>query len=137
MSVIKKRNEANVTKIQTTYAQQYENAEIKAARRRKLLVRRLVAFFIFVTVVSYIMVSTLISKAATIEAKKEEKVKLEKKLADLKIDQSILESEIEKLNDDEYLAKIARRDYFLSRENEIIFNLPLSEKEKEKETSTE
>lgn len=36
----------------------------------------------------------------------------------------MLQEEIVKLNDDDYIAKLARRDYFLSENNEIIFNLP-------------
>ena len=53
----------------------------------------------------------------------------------LKDKQSALEEEIVKLNDDEYIAKLARRDYFLSDEGEIIFNIPDSDKEKEEEVS--
>ena len=35
-----------------------------------------------------------------------------------------LKEEIVKLNDDEYIAKLARKEYFLSDDGEIIFNLP-------------
>lgn len=49
----------------------------------------------------------------------------------MKKKQDIYEEEIIKLNDDEYIAKLARREYFLSEKNEIIFNLP-DDKKKEK-----
>lgn len=37
--------------------------------------------------------------------------------------QKQLKGEIVKLNDDDYIKKIARRDYFLSEDGEIIFNV--------------
>jgi cell division protein DivIC len=51
------------------------------------------------------------------------KKKLEKQLTGLEKEEKILREEIVKLNDDEYIAKIARRDYFLSDDDEIIFNI--------------
>ena len=35
-----------------------------------------------------------------------------------------------KLNDDDYIAKLARKEYFFSKKNEIIFNIPEDKKEK-------
>lgn len=126
MSAVRKKNVAN---IRTSYAEQYAHDERNAAKKRKLLFRRLTAFFIFITVVSYFVVSSLIAQSATLDNKMEEKKALESKLASLEKEQQMLEEEIVKLNDDEYLAKLARRDYFLSGDNEIIFNLPKKEKD--------
>ncbi len=33
-----------------------------------------------------------------------------------------------KLNDDDYIAKLARKEYFLSEKNEIIFSIPENKK---------
>ncbi|WP_338471285.1 septum formation initiator family protein [Niallia sp. XMNu-256] len=121
----------NITKIQTNYALQHEEGQISVARRKKLLYRRLTAFFVLVAIVTYIMVSTLISQTSTIAEKKEEQEKVKQELASLKQEEILLKEEIVKLNDDDYIAKLARKEYFLSDENEIIFTLP-REKEKEK-----
>ena len=43
-----------------------------------------------------------------------------------------LAKQLEKLNDDEYIAKLARQEYFLSDKNEIIFSLPKKEQKEEK-----
>ena len=75
------------------------------------------------------MVSTLISQSSVLEKKGAEHGELKQELAGLKKKQVILNEEIVKLNDDEYIAKLARRDYFLSEGDEIIFNLPEMEKE--------
>ncbi|MBT2688724.1 septum formation initiator family protein [Bacillus sp. ISL-47] len=136
MSVSKKRN---IAKIETSYVRQQEAAEISAGRKRKLLFRRLAAFFTLASVLSFFMISTLVSQSAALEEKVEEKNRLDKELAALKKKEVILEEEIVKLNDDEYIAKLARKDYFLSDNNEIIFNLPEeTDKDKQnKEKSTD
>jgi cell division protein DivIC len=127
MSAVRSRN---IAKLQTNYAVQQESMEVSSARRRKLLYRRLAAFLIVAGVISYFMISTYMSQLSALEEKKNEKVKLEKQLHGLQKKQQILEEEIVKLNDDEYIAKLARKEYFLSEENEIIFNLPQDEEEK-------
>jgi cell division protein DivIC len=127
MSAVRSRN---IAKLQTNYAIQQESMEVSSARRRKLLYRRLAAFLILAGVISYFMISTYMSQLSALEEKKNEKVKLEKQLHGLQKKQQILEEEIVKLNDDEYIAKLARKEYFLSEDNEIIFNLPQDEEEK-------
>ena len=68
-----------------------------------------------------------------LEAKQEEKVKLEETLAKLEKKQQILENEIIKLNDDEYIGKFARSEYFLSDIGEVIFNIPDPKKKDEED----
>jgi cell division protein DivIC len=46
--------------------------------------------------------------------------------------QERLKLQIAKLDDDEYIAKLARKEYFLSEEGEIIFTIPEDKEEKEK-----
>lgn len=126
---------SNIAKLQTNYALQQEESQISVARRKKVLYRRLAVFFILATVVSYLMVSTLISQNSVLANKAEEIEQLEKELGSLKDDEILLKEEIVKLNDDEYIAKLARKEYFLSEDNEIIFTLP-EKKNQEVEKST-
>jgi cell division protein DivIC len=118
--------EKNVAKIQTTYLEQQEMAEISTARKRKLLMRRLSLFMTFAIFVSYFMISSFLSQNAVIEAKAAQKKKLEHQLTELKNQQDILKEDIVKLNDDDYIAKLARKEYFFSAKDgsEKIFNLP-------------
>ncbi|WP_147535886.1 FtsB family cell division protein [Bacillus marasmi] len=122
-----------VAKIQTQLTQQHEITEVRVARKRKKLVRRLFFFAMLVIATAYIMVSTLISQASTIEKRQAEKQKLQHELSELRDEQSALKEEIIKLNDKDYIAKLARRDYFLSESNEIIFNIPEEKKQKQVE----
>lgn len=130
VSAIKDRK---VAKIQTQYVKQQEQNIQQATRKRTLLLRRLSVFFVFAAIMTYFLVSTLISQGATLEKMKEEKALLEEEYNQLKKTETILREEIVKLNDDEYIAKLARRDYFLSEEGEIIFAVPKENKEKTSE----
>jgi len=126
VSAVKKRN---IAQIQTSYVKQQVEAEMNIGRKRKHLFRRLTVFFIFAAAVSFFMISTLLSQSSTLAKKVEEKENYSQKLAKLEQEETILEEEIIKLNDDEYIAKLARKEYFLSENNEIIFSLP-NKKEK-------
>ncbi|WP_071458822.1 septum formation initiator family protein [Bacillus massilinigeriensis] len=130
MSAIRKKG---VATIDNQYTQQRETAGIAETRRRKLLIRRLAVFTAFALVVSYMMISMMLSQTSALAQKQAEKEKLDKKMEELKKQEEELKEEVVKLNDDEYIAKLARRDYFLSEDGEIIFNLPKDEKEKKSE----
>ncbi|MGM0867828.1 MAG: FtsB family cell division protein [Bacillota bacterium] len=125
----------NVTPMENEYVRHQEHMHHSSSKRKKRLVRRLAVFLVLVLAISGFLISTLISRAQVLEDKRTEKAQLEKKLEHLKDKQTTLEEEIVKLNDDEYIAKLARRDYFLSDEGEIIFNIPEPDKEKEEEVS--
>jgi cell division protein DivIC len=128
---VNKKN--NIAKLQTNYALQQEESQISVARRKKILYRRLTVFLTLAAIVSYFMISTLISQNSALANKAKEVEQLEKELVSLKQDEGLLKEEIVKLNDNDYIAKLARKEYFLSEDNEIIFTLPVPEKKK-KET---
>ncbi|WP_230203722.1 FtsB family cell division protein [Bacillus massiliigorillae] len=123
--------EKKVSKIESTYVKQREQTQQRQAKNKRGLLRRLVVFGICFAVLLSFTISTLFSQSSAIEKKKDEVNKIEKKLASLEKKQQLLEEEIVKLNDDEYIAKIARRDFNLSQEGEVIFNLPKSKEDKD------
>lgn len=127
MSAIKNRR---VTKLHSGYVKEQERNERIATKRKRLIIRRLAVFLLFASLISYFMISTLVSQASSLEEIKEEQQQLHAELKALKKDETILKEEIVKLNDDEYIAKLARKDYFLSDKGEIIFNIPKEKKEK-------
>ena len=112
----------NIAKLQTDYVLQHEESQISVARRKKLLYRRLTVFFILVATVTYLMVSTLISQNSTLADKKVEKEQAQQELTSLQKEESLLKDEIVKLNDDDYIAKLARKEYFLSDEMKLFLH---------------
>ena len=110
--------------MENEYVAQQEKKAQSMKKKKRGLRRRLTlygiglfAFFIFAVV-------TIVSQNAALNEKAQQKEKIDNELATLKKEEKVLKEEIVKLNDDEYIAKIVRRDYFLSEEGEIIFNLP-------------
>ncbi|UAL52389.1 MULTISPECIES: FtsB family cell division protein [Metabacillus] len=126
MSLAKDRK---ITQLQSQYMQQQERKDQILKRRKRGLIRRLTLFGLIAAVTSVIVLTTLISQSSAINEKVHQKKELQTQLTELQKDEKVLEEEIVKLNDDEYIAKIARRDYFLSEDNEIIFTLPKKDKE--------
>ncbi|MFP5116247.1 FtsB family cell division protein [Bacillaceae bacterium C204] len=114
----------SVSKIQTTFVKQQEYAEIASARKKKLLARRLTMFLALASILSYLLISSNISQTAKLNAKMAQKKQLDHELTKLKDQQDILNENIIKLNDDDYIAKLARKEYFFSDKGEIIFNIP-------------
>ena len=70
----------NVSKMQTTYVEQQEYAEIASARKRKLLLRRLSIFVVFAGFLSYLMISSYLSQTTKLDAKIAQKKQLDNQL---------------------------------------------------------
>ncbi|WP_404446830.1 septum formation initiator family protein [Sutcliffiella horikoshii] len=113
-----------VAKIHSDYSKQKQDQQLKKQKRRRGLYRRLSLFFCLALVFGILMGKTLLDQRAILQEKEDRKEVVTQELAKLKKEQQRLEEEIVKLNDDDYIAKIARRDYFMSEEDEIIFNMP-------------
>lgn len=115
---------SKVKKIQTSYVIQQEKQEHKKARRRK---KKVVRFSIVATMAlaaSSLFLYTMAAQSSAIDEQLKTKEQLEQKLRTLQQDEQRLKEEIKKLNDDQYIAELARKQYFLSKEGEIIFITP-------------
>ena len=90
---------------------------------------------IFILIVALIILLVVMGMSVSkvifqIYDKYNEASELEVKLADLKDNEEKLESEINRLQDPEYLARYAREKYFYSKENELIIRIPEKEEAK-------
>jgi cell division protein DivIC len=121
----------NVAKIESSYVFQQEKKVQTVEKKKRGLVRRLTFYAVCAAVISVLAVSMLITQAATLKEKQQEKEKLQHKLTKMEKKETLLQEEIVKLNDDDYIAKLARRDYFLSDKGEIIFSLPKKKEDKD------
>lgn len=121
MSSLRKRK---VAKIENPYVEQQEKKVQTVKKKKRGLVRRLTLYSVFAAIFLILAVSTLITQNIALDEKVQQKDSLNQKLAKMEKRETLLKEEIVKLNDEDYIAKIARRDYFLSDKGEIIFNLP-------------
>lgn len=91
-------------------------------RNRKANRRILLYLIVLITIVISIFL-TFPNYALKIINKYNEKKFLENNLIELKEKQKTLEKEVEQLNDNEYIAKIARQKYLFSKDGEIIIKV--------------
>ncbi|MCA1064462.1 septum formation initiator family protein (plasmid) [Rossellomorea sp. AcN35-11] len=68
-------------------------------------------------------VSLFLIKNNDVKEMREQQDKLVEELAHLEESEVLLRNEIEKLKDPQYVANLARQDYYLSKEDELIFRI--------------
>lgn len=133
-----KRTAKNVTKIKNDYVRTLQQKEERRRAQKVRLRRRLTVFAVIVLVSFGILGKVFLGQNKVLAMKEEEKEVLLAELAEKEEEHSMLTRQLEKLNDDDYIAKLARQEYFLSDKNEIIFSIPKKdEKVKKKEQEKE
>ena len=133
LGVNKKTEEnRNISSINKDYVRSVERLEKREKAHKTRLFRRLGAFAVIVVVVMGWLTLTMFDKSQALAAKENEKVEVLQALEEVQDEHDMLKSQILKLNDDEYIAKLARKEYFLSEDNEIIFAIPENEENDDK-----
>lgn len=123
--------EQQISSINSEYVRSMDQKKQRQRAQLVRLYRRLGVFGVLAALVIGFLVHSLWNSQQTLVEKQEAKVQVEASLAQTMEEQEALELQIAKLNDDEYIGKLLRKDYFLSDENEIIFTLPKDEKDEE------
>ena len=98
--------------------------------RKRQLRRRLTLFGLIAVITFSWMLYQEFSVQSILAKKKAERDRLEHKLESMKKDGRGLRLEITRLKNPNYIAQIARRDYFLSKKGEILFHLDTEKKTK-------
>lgn len=127
----------NITSIDTDYVRSLQKKENFKKAQKKRLRNRLAVFFVIVCVVAGTLFNMNAGQKEILAAKQQEKAQATAVLEDLKAQQEQLNTQLIRLDDDEYIAKLARKEYFLSETNEIIFSIPDKKKESENESEKE
>ncbi|EQC2818855.1 FtsB family cell division protein [Listeria innocua] len=127
-----KKAESKVARIENRYIKDTATMKKTRNRRRIALFRRLAFMAIIFAVVGGLLTITYTKQVLALKDKKQKQVQVDKKMVAMKDEQEALNDQIKKLHDDEYIAKLARSEYYLSKDGEIIFNIP-EENSKQKE----
>lgn len=123
--------EQQISSINSEYVRSVEQKKKRQRSQRIRLYRRLSVFGVIAVAILGFLVHSLLESQKTLAEKKETHVAVEQQLTSTLDQQEALELQIAKLNDDEYIGKLLRKDYFLSEKNEIIFTLPKDQEEDE------
>ncbi|TQR28619.1 septum formation initiator family protein [Lysinibacillus sphaericus] len=117
-------DQQNYTKLDNDYVRNTDKAINRKIQARKRKLRRIAFFAIVPVVIIAFLLNILLNQNETLAAKEQEKVEAKKHLSELKDERDSLNLKIKQLEDDEYIAKLLRKDYFLSEKGEIIFIIP-------------
>ncbi|MEC1180208.1 septum formation initiator family protein [Metasolibacillus meyeri] len=128
-----------VRKLDNDYIRSSEN-NVKHKPSKQQLIRRrrrMLAFFAVASVIIFSLASMLMKQYNHLEAKEQKKAEVLAELEQIQEVQEMLKLQIAKLEDDEYIAKLARKEHFMSEEGEIIFTIPKGGQSKEQEQDDE
>ena len=127
-----RKSSTRVASIETEYVRSLQKKDNWRSKQKKRLKRKMMVYAIIATVSIGGLTHTLINQKQTLATKEQQKVEVLAELEKVQEDQERLKTQLVKLDDDEYIAKLARKEYFLSNDNEIIFSTPENKKKKDK-----
>ncbi|MBF4502286.1 septum formation initiator family protein [Savagea sp. SN6] len=124
---------------QTVYFQSDEQEEAYKEKRKwrlqqKKRLRRRFFFYACIASLTFITIfSIYLQQGKAQERYLADKAELSVELEKVQEEQEQLKAELERLDDDEYIEKLARQQYLIGKEGEVIFSLPEKEKKQQKE----
>lgn len=140
---MKKKEPTNVAQLKNDYTQA-KTLQAHRERKQKRKVRRRISAILLIGSLFIIALSIRIwNSTQSISKMEKERQQAEVVLKKTENNQEQLNMQIKRLEDENYVAKLARSQYYLSKDNEIIFSLPednaakVIEKTKEKTESSE
>ncbi|MCR8855536.1 FtsB family cell division protein [Lysinibacillus fusiformis] len=121
----------NFTKLDNDYVRNTDKAKNRKQQARKRKLRRIVFFAIVPVIIIALLLNVLSNQNETLAIKEKSKEEAKQHLSELKEEQDTLNLKIKQLQDDEYIAKLLRKEYYLSEKGEIIFIIPDKEDKKD------
>lgn len=136
MPLTSKQPYKKTTQMPTDYTKN-EIQKNKVNRNRRIgLYRRLTFMTIVFTLIAGSLIFMLVKQKHALAEKEQQKIVLQHGLVKQKEKKEDLKIQIAKLKDDDYIAKLARKDLFLSKDGEIIFSIPKAAKKDKKKTDS-
>ena len=127
-----RKSSERVASIETEYVRSLQKKKVRKDARKIRLYRRLAVFAIAAALIIVGMTNMFINQKKALAAKELQKVEMLAQLEQVREEQEMLKGQLVKLNDDDYIAKLARKEYFLSEKSEIIFAIPENKKKTDK-----
>lgn len=123
---------SKVVKVINNYTRKRENEQKTKQVENRVAKRRTLLFGSMLLVVAGILLIVAFNQKNQNQLIHEELVQAQVVLDERKTEAEDLEQQIRQLNDDDYITRIARSEFFLSEEGEIVFNLSDLETSEEK-----
>ncbi|CAM2805563.1 FtsB family cell division protein [Salinicoccus roseus] len=123
---------SKVVKVINNYTRKRENEKKTKQDENRVAKRRTLLFGSMLLVVAGILLIVAFNQKNQNQLIHEELVQAQVVLDERKNEAEDLEQQIRQLNDEDYITRIARSEFFLSEEGEIVFNLSDLETPEEK-----
>lgn len=133
---MQKTKKDNITHL-NKYSLQKTLDNIRNYKRKKVVRIRTTAIVLGGALLIGLVSLPILENNKITEKLQAERVLAEEKLATLESEQAELEYQVGLLEDEEYVAKLARKELNLSKPNEILINLPVEEKDAEETSDKE
>lgn len=120
-----------IKKLDNEFTQSQNKKKKTVSKTRQVVRKRLTLFggiLVIIVIVMLIMLFMQKNRNEELAKERKEKALTYEQLQDKEIE---LKEQIKRLNDKEYIEKLARSEYFLSNDGEIIFKLPEDKKQSE------
>lgn len=132
------RDTEKITTLHKKYTEEKTLANIREQKRERLIRTRKAAIIIIGSLALFLTSLPLLKKHQQTVKYREEYEKSQQQLSELKELESDLEYQVTLLENEEYIAKLARSEYHLTKDNEVIFKFPEHlDEEDSKETEEE
>ena len=119
-----RKSSATIASINKEYVQSLQQKVDRKKARKVRLYRRLAVFAFAALLILGFFTHSFFEQKKILALKEQEKADMLAELKEVEDEQKMLINQLAKLEDDEYVAKLARQEYFLSDNNEIIFSMP-------------
>ncbi len=129
-----RKSPATIASINKEYVQSLQQKVDRKKARKVRLYRRLAVFAVAALLILGFFTHSFFEQKKILALKEQEKAEKLAELKEVEDEQEMLINQLAKLEDDEYIAKLARQEYFLSDNNEIIFSMPNKKADDKKKT---
>lgn len=117
------KEDSPVRRIKSQYVNEYHEQLKRSQLQKKYLMRRLTIATVLMTVIVGFLFVYHLGQRTTYVDKKQEYEQLANDATQLEAEKERLLEEINLLKDDDYILDIARTNYFLSKDGELIFQI--------------
>jgi len=124
-----------VVRMINNYTKKSDNDRKKRKGENRVVMRRMATFGGAMLLAAAVLILLAFNQKGQNEGLEEELAQTQAVMDERVQEEKDLQQRIKQLNDDNYISRIARSEFFLSEEDEIIFNLPEGDEEQENSTN--
>ncbi|WP_208560553.1 FtsB family cell division protein [Marinilactibacillus kalidii] len=121
---MEKKKRPVVTKLDNQYIEEKTLENIRNKKRKKMIKRRTTFILVVGLIFVSLLVAPLVRNYSQLQESKVDLAAAKETLAAQEMDQEELNYYINLLENEEYVLKLARSEYYLTKDDEIVFSFP-------------